>query len=150
MDGSALRLVRQAVSDQLSMLKLFSSSPALQSPMLIIWVASFGGALHYPVTSFFLLELGATSSDLGTLSSIATFASLVCAPLYGLLLDWGSNGAYHAIILACFCCSAGCLMRAFASGVWELTLVAGVLGAGSLLWNVVLSFVASRTPEQDS
>jgi hypothetical protein len=32
----------------------------LRGPMLVIWGASFGGALHAPVTTFFYLKLGAT------------------------------------------------------------------------------------------
>ena len=30
-------------------------------PMLGIWVASFGGALHGPVTTYFQVELGAST-----------------------------------------------------------------------------------------
>ena len=31
-----------------------------RDPVVIVWVASFGSALHYPVTTYFLLEVGAT------------------------------------------------------------------------------------------
>lgn len=36
------------------------SSPELRIPILLLWVAVFGGSLHAPCTTFFLLSVGAS------------------------------------------------------------------------------------------
>ena len=56
-------------------------------PMLGIWFASLGGALHAPVTTYFQVELGASTVELGNFGVIRTLGVLLVSPLYGYLLD---------------------------------------------------------------
>ena len=56
---------RAAVHDQLRIARRFYADPRLRGPLVVIWVASFGGALHAPVTTFYYLKLGATAADIG-------------------------------------------------------------------------------------
>ena len=50
-----------AVREQYSLLASMVRRPELFVPMLGIWVASFGGALHAPVTTYFQVEVGAST-----------------------------------------------------------------------------------------
>jgi hypothetical protein len=52
--------VKSFARQQLSMAYYFATHAKLSIPIFIIWVASFGGSLHGPVTTFFLLDLGVT------------------------------------------------------------------------------------------
>lgn len=58
-----------------------------QVPMLGIWFASLGGALHAPVTTYFQVELGASTVEIGNFGVIRTAGVLLVSPLYGWLLD---------------------------------------------------------------
>jgi hypothetical protein len=53
------------------------------TPMLVIWVASFGGALHAPVSTFYYMAIGASETDLGAIGVMMSLSSLVLSPLYG-------------------------------------------------------------------
>jgi len=115
--------------------------------MMTIWVASFGGALHAPVTTFFYLQLGATEMDIGWLAFVGTFGSLLLAPFYGWLLD--KRSAFLALVLSCLMCSTGCLIRGFAVNLTMLFIGAVVLGLGAgSLWTTVLSFVSRGSPKE--
>ena len=48
------------LSSKLDVARDFLLDPRFRDPVIIIWVASFGSALHYPVTTYFLLGVGAT------------------------------------------------------------------------------------------
>ena len=50
-----------AVREQYSLLASMVRRHELFVPMLGIWVASFGGALHAPVTTYFQVEVGAST-----------------------------------------------------------------------------------------
>lgn len=39
---------------------MLNGTGRFREPVVVIWVASFGSALHYPVTFYYLLEVGAT------------------------------------------------------------------------------------------
>eukprot|EP00039_Didymoeca_costata_P006484 m.90601 g.90601 ORF g.90601 m.90601 type:complete len:498 (-) comp13274_c0_seq4:45-1538(-) len=115
-----------------------------RGPLLVIWLASFGGALHAPVTTFYLLEVGATSMDVGWLGFFQACGSLVCGPIYGWLLD--HHGAFLAMSLAAFMCTAGCLIRGLATDISMVYIGYAVLGLGAAnLWTTVLSYLASIT-----
>ena len=49
------------VREQYSLLASMVRRQELFVPMLGIWVASFGGALHAPVTTYFQVEVGAST-----------------------------------------------------------------------------------------
>ncbi|CAD7935127.1 unnamed protein product [Amoebophrya sp. A120] len=89
-----------------------NSRARLLPPMLAIWVASFGGALHEPVTTFFLLQLKATMHELGNFGAITTVGGLFVTPIYGYFLD--KNSAYLPCVISAGCCAFGCLLRGFA------------------------------------
>ncbi|CAD7930725.1 unnamed protein product [Amoebophrya sp. A25] len=87
-------------------------------PMLAIWSASFGGALHEPVTTFFLLQLGASTAELGNFGAITTFGGIFATPVYGYLMDKGEKK--YTFLACCFsaaCCAFGCLIRGLAPPV---------------------------------
>ena len=77
-----------------------------------IWVASFGSSLHDPVTTYFLMEVGATTKQVGNFGAIATFGGLIMTPFYGWLLD--TKTAYFPCVLSAGCCAFGCLIRGLA------------------------------------
>ncbi|CAE8619895.1 unnamed protein product, partial [Polarella glacialis] len=81
------QVVRKAFADQLAMARLFLSDRRLRAPVLAIWVASFGGALHEPVTAFFMLELGASTEQLGRFGVIKAVGAWILGPIYGWLID---------------------------------------------------------------
>ena len=43
-----------------------------RAPILMIWVASFGAALHSPVNTYFYMELGLTPSMIGVVGSLTS------------------------------------------------------------------------------
>ena len=87
-------MVKSAAGEALSIAALqwrtalqFYGDRRTRTPILIIWVASFGGALHASVTTFFYLELGATEIQIGLLGFIMSAGSLLLSPFFGWLLD---------------------------------------------------------------
>eukprot|EP00038_Savillea_parva_P016243 m.16369 g.16369 ORF g.16369 m.16369 type:complete len:481 (+) comp3378_c0_seq2:298-1740(+) len=140
-----LRLaLQETLRTQVAVARDFLVDPRFREPVIVIWVASFGSALHYPVTFFYLLEVGATKMDIGWLGFIASLGSLVCGPLYGWLLD--NHGSLTAVSLAAAACSIGCLVRGMAIDVYGLYIGYFILGIGAEnLWTCVLSHVARFT-----
>jgi MFS family permease len=111
---------------------------------LIIWVASIGGALHAPVTTYYLLEVGATTMDVGWMGSMHAFGSLICGPIYGWMLD--NKGPFITMTIAAFMCSAGCLIRGLAFDLNQLYFGTAILGLGAAnLWTTVLAYLSSIT-----
>ena len=55
--------------------------------MIVLYVASFGGALHAAVTTYFYLEIGASEMDIGHLGFIMSAGALLGAPICGMALD---------------------------------------------------------------
>jgi hypothetical protein len=51
-------ILLEAAGTQANVAKNFFSDARFRDPVLIIWVASFGSALHAPVTTYYLLEVG--------------------------------------------------------------------------------------------
>ena len=100
-----------AFTTQWEQAKHFWCTPALRLPILNIWVATFGGALHAPCTTFFLLELGLTNTEIGNGGMLMSFPDLILAPLYGYAFD--RFGAYPVICTTAACCAFGCLVRGF-------------------------------------
>ena len=58
-----------------------------RTPMVVTWMAVFGGALHTPVVTFFFLKLEMTPVEMGMAGFITTTGSLLLTPVYGWLLD---------------------------------------------------------------
>ena len=128
-EGTVSELVAFAshvASEQYTVAKALYDDPRTSAPLFVIWVASFGGSLHAPVTTFFLLEVGATQMDVGWLGFMQATGTLVCAPMYGWLLD--NKSPFLAMALSAFMCSAGCLIRGFATNVSMLYFGMGMLG----------------------
>ena len=48
----------------------FCSAPVLRLPVLLLWVAVFGGSLHAPCTTFFYLSVGASQEQVGNISAV--------------------------------------------------------------------------------
>jgi len=139
-------VLHKAVSDQICMVRLFLGDRRLRPPVLAIWVASFGGALHEPVTTFFLVEVGVTTAQMGTFGIIRNTGAWVLGPVYGWLLDKYSG--FAPTLLSSFFCAVGCLLRGLAPVGHTATMyVAHVLlglGAGNF-WNVVGAYLACAT-----
>lgn len=136
-----------AAREQHSLLKNILRRQELFVPMLGIWVASFGGALHGPVTTYFQVELGASTAEIGNFGVIRTVGVLLVSPLYGWLLD--RHSAYTPAVLSAFCCTFGCLFHGFAPDVSGLYLASVVLALGAVnFWNVVGAYVALATPRE--
>ena len=120
-------MVKSAAGEALSIAALqwrtalqFYGDRRTRTPILIIWVASFGGALHASVTTFFYLELGATEIQIGLLGFIMSAGSLLLSPFFGWLLD--RRGAFPPIALTAGACAVGCLVRGAATGLRTLLL----------------------------
>mmetsp|Transcript_84666 Transcript_84666/g.274274 ORF Transcript_84666/g.274274 Transcript_84666/m.274274 type:complete len:509 (+) Transcript_84666:75-1601(+) len=147
--GGAVSLLRRALADQWSMVRLFLGDRRLRAPVVAIWVASFGGALHEPVTTFFMLELGATTAQMGTFGAIRSVGAWVLGPVYGWLID--KYTAYMPTLLSAFVCALGCSLRGFAPAgrVELLYAAAAVMGLGAAnFWNVVQAHLAAATESE--
>eukprot|EP00439_Symbiodinium_sp_Y106_P061974 s444_g9.t1 len=135
------------VREQYSLLASMVRRQELFVPMLGIWVASFGGALHAPVTTYFQVEVGASTAQIGNFGIIRTAGVLLVSPLYGWLLD--RRSAYLPAVLSAFCCTFGCLMHGFAFDVAGLYFASVILALGAVnFWNVVGAYVALATPRE--
>eukprot|EP00466_Bigelowiella_natans_P009277 jgi/Bigna1/137282/aug1.38_g11990 len=133
--STCLEGLKGVVKAQGRIISMFYHSPSFHAPMTTIWVASFGGALHAPVTTFFYLKLGASEIDIGTIDKIEW------------LLD--RRSAYAAVCLSCLMCSSGCLIRGFAWSLQSLFVASVVLGLGAgSLWTTVLSYVSRGSPKE--
>ena len=71
-----LARARQTGRDQWWLFSQMILRRELFVPMLSIWVASFGSSLHDPVTTYFLMELGASTQQVGNFAAITTFGVL--------------------------------------------------------------------------
>jgi MFS family permease len=121
--------------------------PRFRPPLIVIWVASFGGALHAPVTTFFCLKVGATDEDLGMIGLFWNFGGLFMPPFYGWLLD--TRGGFTPMMISIVLCSVGCLVRGLATNVTQLYVAAAILGLGGInLWTTVCSYIAANTPPE--
>jgi MFS family permease len=147
----ALRSLCAAVGDtvtaQRELVVFLWNDPRFRPPLIVIWVASFGGALHAPVTTFFCLKVGATDEDLGMIGLFWNFGGLFMPPFYGWLLD--TRGGYLPMMISIVLCSVGCLVRGLATNVTELYIAAAILGLGGInLWTTVCSYIAANTPPE--
>eukprot|EP00930_Biecheleria_cincta_P050758 TRINITY_DN35935_c0_g1_i1.p1 TRINITY_DN35935_c0_g1~~TRINITY_DN35935_c0_g1_i1.p1 ORF type:complete len:471 (+),score=59.18 TRINITY_DN35935_c0_g1_i1:53-1414(+) len=137
--------LRHAAREQLGFLFNMVRRVELFVPMVGIWVASFGGALHAPVTTYFWMEVGASTEQIGNFGVIRTAGVLLVSPFYGWLLD--KRSAYTPAVLSAFCCTFGCLFQGFAPDPVGLYLASVVLALGAAnFWNVVGAYVALATP----
>ena len=100
--------LHEAIAGQWEQLQHFWRTPALRIPIINIWVATFGAALHGPCTTFFLLELGLTTAEIGNGGMLMSLPDLFLAPLYGWALD--RFGAYPVICVTAGCCAFGCIV----------------------------------------
>lgn len=139
--------LQHSVRAQFGFLKMIWRRYDLFVPMLSIWVASFGGGEHASVTTYYLLEVGSTTEQLGNFGVIATSGALLLMPVYGWLFDHGA--AYLPVLFTAFCCSFGCLFRGLAPVGHIVMLYAChvVLGIGATsFWNNVNTYAILTTP----
>jgi MFS family permease len=114
-----------------------------------MYVASFGGALHSAVTTYYYLEIGASTIDIGTLGFIMSGGALLGAPLCGMALD--TFGPWYPISVTATACSIGCFWRGMASSLTSLRMGAILLGVGVNMWTVILGhLVKSFSPSRRS
>ena len=137
------------VRDQKFALHHFLSRPALRIPVIIIWVASFGGSLHEAVTTYYYLEIGASTHDIGNLRIISILGLVLLTPVYGSLIDWYPNGINISIRVSSIFCAAGCLLRGLASSVKGLYFGCFLMGMGVSLWSIVLTLVATTVCDEN-
>ena len=136
--------LRAILSSQRHTLRLFLSNPRTRTPIVVLYVASFGGALHHAVTTYYYLAIGANEMDIGQLGFIMSVGALVGSPISGLALD--KYGPWIPISVTAGCCAWGCLWRGMASGLASLRAGAILLGVGVNLWTVVLGHLAKSFP----
>ena len=132
-------------SQHLQVLRDFWYTRALRVPMLLIWIAAFGGALHAPCTAYFLTALGASPTDIGNMGMLIGLGELLMAPLYGWVLDKVSP--FHAIVATGGFCTIGCIVRGATPNLAGAYVGAGLVGLGAAnLWTVVLTYASSVLP----
>ena len=76
--------INDIIQIQKKTLHLFISNPSTRTPVIVLYVATFGGSLHSAVTTYFYLEIGATEIDIGQLGFIISIGALIGAPLCGI------------------------------------------------------------------
>ena len=137
------------LAEQVLYVHLFARDKRLRGPMLVVWVAIFGGGLHAPVTVFYYKELGLGPKDIGVLSFVVSLG-VYLSPAYGLVQD--KLGGFVAMGLAAAFCTLGCLVRGLATGFASLLVGCVIIGLGaSNLGSTVLSHVSTHTaPERRS
>lgn len=141
-----VRFVTSALVSQARLAKELFLDARFRAPLISIWVATAGGALHDPVTTFFYLELGITSVQLGYIQAIALTSAFALSPVYGYYLD--TRGSYIPLLLSCFLCGLGCLIRCIATNVTWLYVGAAVLGlGGGNLWTITLTHLTVYAEE---
>jgi MFS family permease len=137
---------RTTVVTQLELVRFLHRDPRFRAPLIVIWVASFGGALHSPVTTYFYLKLGASDTDIGWIGACFSAGSIFTPPLYGYLMD--RQGGYAPMMITVVLCAVGCLVRGLALDVHTLFVAAAILGMGGInLWNIVLAYLSTNTPK---
>lgn len=97
-EGGMVSTIGAAVRAQWAAAVMFWQTPLFRYPMLVVWVASIGGALHEPVITFFYLRLGATDIDVGAFGFVKQIGTLVLAPIYGAAID--RKGAYPVMVVS--------------------------------------------------
>jgi hypothetical protein len=142
-------LLRAAPSDgvlssQVRTLRRFLSHAPTRTPAIVLYVASFGGALHAAVTTYYYLAIGATETDIGWLGFVMSAGALVGAPLSGLALD--SYGPWAPLSITAAACAGGCLWRGMAKSLSSLRMGAVLLGVGVNMWTVVLGHLVKSFP----
>jgi len=125
-------------------LHLFLNNPSTRTPTIVLYVASFGGALHAAVTTFFYLSIGASTLEIGRLGFIMSVGALMGSPMSGWALD--KYGPWIPISVTAVCCAVGCLWRGVATSLTSLRVGAILLGIGINLWTVVLGHLVKSFP----
>ena len=128
-------------------LRLFSDV-RFRAPILIIWVATFGGSLHDAVTTFYMLKLGADEVAIGRITAMMSLGGLLLSPGYGYWMD--RKGVFFPLLTSSLCCSIGCLVRGMATDITQLYVGAAILGCGAGgLFTLVLSHISTHSPPSD-
>lgn len=132
------------LASQVRTLRLFLSNPPTRTPSIVLYVASFGGALHAAVTTYYYLAIGADETDIGWLGFVMSAGALVGAPLSGLALD--AHGPWAPLSITAVACAGGCLWRGMAKSIASLRMGAILLGIGVNMWTVVLGHLVKSFP----
>jgi MFS family permease len=138
--------IKSILETQQHTLHLFLSHPSTRTPIIVLYVASFGGALHAAVTTYFYLAIGATTIDIGHLGFIMSMGAFMGGPICGWSLD--KYGPWIPISVTASCCAFGCLWRGLASSITSLRMGAILLGIGVNLWTVVLGHIVKSFPSK--
>ena len=127
-------------------LRLFADV-RFRAPLLIIWVAAFGGALHDAVTSFYYLELCGDKVTVGRIYSGLSFGGLILSPVYGAWMD--RKGVFWPLCMSSLCCGLGCAVRGLARNTFELYAGVVILGCGAGgLFTLVLTHISTHSPSE--
>lgn len=141
---SAHRRANGVLPSQVQTLRLFLSHAPTRTPVIVLYVASFGGALHAAVTTYYYLAIGATGTDVGHLGFVMSAGALVGAPLSGAALD--AYGPWAPLSVTAAACACGCLWRGVATSLSSLRMGAVLLGVGVNMWTVVLGHLVKSFP----
>ena len=129
------------IAEHVSMIGRFWNDRRTRTPILVVWVASFGGALHAAVTTYFYLEVGASEADIGFIGFIMSLGALCFSPLCGWSLD--VLGPFAPISVTASACALGCFFRGAATSPKGLYLGAAFLGLGVNMWTCVLAHLSN-------
>jgi len=138
------------VREQVSWASRFLCEKHTRVITITFWMATFSGALHSSLTTYFLLEIGADPDSIGRMFALQTAGTLILSPCYGWALDRGM--ILLPTLASSFCCSFGCLVRGLApTGRIDLMYLSHIiLGLGAAnFWNVTGAYLAMAFNPKD-
>jgi len=120
----------------------------LRCPVIVIWLAVFGGALHTPALPFFYTAIGLSPFQFGVTKAVVNLGSLFTTPVHGYLMDktWLEG---NALVVAVSFCGFGCLLRALASGFGTALASSAALAFSGNFITLTQAFISSHTPSRD-
>uniref|UniRef100_A0A7S2RZ22 Major facilitator superfamily (MFS) profile domain-containing protein n=1 Tax=Rhizochromulina marina TaxID=1034831 RepID=A0A7S2RZ22_9STRA len=138
--------VKEAVREQQRLAAALLEDPRTRTPFLTLCLASFGSSLHEAVTTYFYLEVGASTAQIGEVSAIVLAQGIAVGPALGYWMD--HRGSVTVMIGAAFFCALGCFLRGLAQSVAELYAAAVALGLGGASIELVILIYVSAISER--
>lgn len=136
------------LAHHIAFVRSLAQDERFRGPMCVIWISDFGGSLHMPVITFFLLGLGATTMDIGIFGFCRMAGAMMLSPVYGHCVD--RFGIKWPLLICTSLCGIGCTVRGVAGSRWQLYLAQGIVGmGGGSSWSMVKGHIARHTSEEE-
>ena len=125
----------------------FMRNERLRGAVAACWLASFGSALHSPVTTFYYLEMGASVADIGTYGLVVSLGAVMTAPVQGWYADKSSS--YPVLFVGVIACTVGCFVRGYSPTVGYILPGLAILSflGGQNLTAITLAHIVKAAPE---